>query len=87
MNDTTQALAVIVISAFIGALIGHYAPRSKQSLHHATVAAKPGVILDLVDDEGGLVATVILSQITRSRDTGTDVLFTDYFRWISRNRL
>lgn len=54
--------------------------------NHARLVARPGATLDLVDDNGLVVARVIMHNITRDHN-GTSVEFVDYFRFMERYRV
>lgn len=88
-NDTMAVLA-----ALIGAMIGCTALVATQVLierrkpqttpNHARLIAKPHATLDLVDNEGRVVAKVLLQHITYDSREGTSVQFVDYVKYMQR---
>jgi len=76
-------VCVVIPATIVIAMILRFGRAAPTTPNHARLIAKPGASLDLVNDDGVVVAKVILSNITRS-PRGTDVLFKDYSHFMER---
>ena len=82
------AIGVLLLTPLLIVLrVSGFWKRDRSVPSHARLIAQPGSTLELVDENGGAVVKVVLSEIQWDYNNGTTVVFEDYLTWCKRTRL